>query len=147
MDDSVEAVRRLMLATTRIDEAYYVIAKRLGIRENTLALLYALDDGKAHYQSEISASWLIPKTTISTSVHELINNGYVELLPSENSREKIICLTDSGRAYTSRILRNVYKAEQSAIKSAIGLYSQSFVEAIEYFAHRLCDELEKETIE
>lgn len=38
-------LRRMMLAINRIDGAYYLFARRRGIHENTLALLYALDDG------------------------------------------------------------------------------------------------------
>lgn len=44
MEDSYENIRRLMLAINKIDGSYYFFARKLGVKENTLALLYALDD-------------------------------------------------------------------------------------------------------
>ena len=147
MENGERAIRELMLATTRIDEVYYVFARRLGIKENTLALLYALDDGRPHSQTEISSSWLIPKTTINTSVHELMKEGYVTLLPESGSREKIVCLTDRGKDYARAVLTSVYEAERAAMDCSAGRYSTEFVEAIRYFADCLWDEMDKRTKE
>ncbi len=146
MEVSYEFVRRLMLATTRIDEAYYMFSKRLGVKENTLVVLYAIDDGRPHSQKEISEKWLIPKTTVNTNVHELVRDGYVELIPGDNPKEKIVCLTEKGREYTSDILESVYMAEEAAMDSAAKKYSSQFVEAMEFFASKLCEEFEKSKI-
>lgn len=54
MEDNYEAIRRLAEATNQMDGSYYLIARNLGINENTLAVLYALDDGKTHTQSQIA---------------------------------------------------------------------------------------------
>lgn len=42
MEKTLAEIRRLMLATTKIDGAYYLFSRRLGIKENVLVLLYAL---------------------------------------------------------------------------------------------------------
>ena len=115
----MESVRRLMLATTRIDEAYYKFSKQIGIKENTMAILYAIDDGKAQSQTEICENWLIPKTTINTCVHELVRDGYVELRIGEIPKEKMIFLTEKGREYTKKVLSGVYRAERIAMESTI----------------------------
>ncbi len=44
MNETFAEIRRLMLATNRIDGAYYLLSRKLGVKENILALLYALDD-------------------------------------------------------------------------------------------------------
>lgn len=96
MEKTLAEIRRLMLATTKIDGAYYLFSRRLGIKENVLVLLYALDDGKPHSQKQICEDWLVPKTTINTNVKELVRAGYVMLYPGAGTREKIIGLTDAG---------------------------------------------------
>lgn len=135
-----EAIRRLMTATNKIDGAYYFLARKLNIKENTLALLYALDDGKAHSQKQIADEWLIPKTTINTIVKELTDAGYLELLPGEHTREKTLKLTDKGKEYTKKILTAVYESETMALKAAIDKFGNQFVEAFDFFADSLCNE-------
>ena len=118
MEDSFEAIRRLMIAINKIDGCYYFCARKLGVKENMLALLYALDDGKPHSQKQIYEDWLIPKTTISTIVKELVKEGYIILLAEEESREKTILLTESGKEYTRILLEKFYTTEQEALKFA-----------------------------
>lgn len=54
MQNHFETVMRLMVAINRIDGAYYLCARKLGVKGNALALLYALNDGRAHSQKQIS---------------------------------------------------------------------------------------------
>ena len=128
MEKTLAEIRRLMLATTKIDGAYYLFSRRLGIKENVLVLLYALDDGKPHSQKQICEDWLVPKTTINTNVKELVRAGYVMLYPGAGTREKIIGLTDAGKAYTEQIMRRVYEAEQAAMKRTLQQFSPQFVD-------------------
>ena len=85
MEGHVEMIRRLMLAINRVDGAYYYFSKKMGMKVNTLTLLYALDDGKPHSQKQISQDWLVPKTTLNTNVKELAEAGYVTLCPEIHS--------------------------------------------------------------
>ena len=65
-DEIARRVRRLMLHITQMDGAYYYFSRKLGYKENLLYLLYALDDGLPHSQTEICRDWMIPKTTVNT---------------------------------------------------------------------------------
>ncbi len=141
--ENVESIRRLMLATNKIDGAYYFFSKKLGIKANTLALLYALDDGRPHSQKQISEDWLIPKTPINTNIRELTEAGYVRLFPEEGTREKTIGLTDSGKLYADDILKTVYESEQAAIAKALERFSPEFRDAMAYFSDCLRDEFRK----
>ena len=143
MRDSDNEIRRFMLATNKIDGVYYYIAKKMGINENTLAVLYALDDGKPHSQKQICKEWLIPKTTISTIIKELIDAGYVNLVPGKHTKEKTICLTEKGENYVNKILVVVYEAEQRAMERTQKEFSPEFVEAIDRFSDYLYEEFEK----
>ena len=68
MQKDFQNIRRLTLAATKNDGAYYYFARQLHINENTLTLLYALGDGQAHSQKQVCDDWLLPKTTVSTNV-------------------------------------------------------------------------------
>ncbi len=111
MNENFKEIRQLMLATNKIDGVYYFFAKKLGINENKLAVLYALDDGNPHSQKQICEEWLIPKTTISTIIKELEAEGYLTLVVGSHTKEKTICLTDKGVVYVKNIMKEVYEAE------------------------------------
>ena len=83
-----------------------MISRKIGVKENTMILLYALDDGRPHTQKEICEEWLIPKTTLNTIVRECVKSGYLVLQPG--SREKEIRLTEQGKAYAASVLNRVY---------------------------------------
>ena len=68
MEDKEVQIRRIMLSLNRIDEIYYRWGRKVGIKENLLALLYALSDGGHYTQKQICEEWLIPKTTIITLI-------------------------------------------------------------------------------
>lgn len=144
MDQNFEIVRRIAVAMNKIDGTYYLSAKKLGINENMLAVLYALDDGNLHSQKQICEEWLIPKTTINTIVKELIEAGYITLLARGKTREKNIRLTDSGKAYTQKVMKSVYAAEQRAIEKTLQKFPSLFADALDFFADRLYEEFQKE---
>ena len=136
-DEDEEMIRRLVEATNRIDGSYYFFARSLGVKENALALLYALDDGRAHLQARISEEWLIPKTTVNTIVKEMARAGYVRLEAGEDARERALRLTEQGQAYARDVLRTVYEAERQALRETLQAYPPEFVQALDYFSQRL----------
>lgn len=137
MEQYREDVRRLMLAVNHIEGVYGLVAKRIGLKENTLSLLYALDDGEAHTQTQICEAWLIPKTTINTVVKECIEAGYVTLEAGEHLREKLIRLTQGGRDYARGVLKQVYAIENRAMEKTAKEFSPGFAMAIEKFSEHL----------
>lgn len=141
--DGAKAIRRLYYAFNKIDGAYYFCAKKMGIKENTLALLYALDDGEPHTQKQISRDWLIPKTTISSVVKELTQSGHLTLSAPEHGKEKAIALTPKGKEYTQAIMKEMAQAEQEALRKTLLAYPPEFIEAFGCFAGHLCDEFEQ----
>lgn len=140
MTKDYETVRRMMLATNKIDGVYYLFAKRLGINENTLAFLYALDDGEPHSQKEICDDWLIPRTTINSIVKKMLSDGCIAFAPEQYGREKALVLTEKGKTYTDKLLTSIYTAEKRAIIDTVKQYSDTFVEALEFFVSRFHEE-------
>ena len=145
MDETVEQIIRLMQNICKIDGTFYYFARRFAAKENLLYLLYALDDGQPHSQTEICRDWMIPKTTVNTNVKELVAAGYAALEQGEG-REKIITLTERGRAYAEQLLGQVYAAERSAMEQTLAQYSDTFVDAVAYFAQTLCREFDRRAL-
>ena len=83
--------------------------------------------------------WLIPKTTVNTVVKELTQAGYITLVGTERSREKNIVLTQEGRTYADQVMKEMKLAERQALDQTLDQYPAEFIDAIEYFAGRLCD--------
>ena len=139
MDEPREAMERLMVCLNKIDGLYYMSAKRRGINENALCVLYALDDGKPHSEKQICEEWLIPKTTVNTIIREWQKEGIIVLIPENRRREKNICLTDKGRAWAKELLDPVYQAEQAAMARTVQEFSPEFIRALEHFCGYLQD--------
>ena len=135
-----EQIRRLVLAVNVIDGVYSKQCKAIGIKENTLTLLYALDDGAAYSQKELSEKWLIPKTTLNTIVKECVAKGYLRLEPAAHNNEKTLRLTKRGRQYAQEVLAPVYQTEQRALAKTLTEFSPEFITALEAFT----DTLQKE---
>ena len=142
MKDYREEIRRIMVSVNVIDGIYAMGAKKIGIKDNSLSLLYALDDGKPHSQKEICEHWLIPKTTLNTIVKECVNAGYIVLDGIKHTKEKEIRLTDKGQEYAKTILNQVYELERRAMEKTLSSYSPDFVQALDEFTAYLKEEAE-----
>ena len=87
MESSRSFLDRFYVCCNKIDGLYYLAARRLGVKENALSLLYTLDNGPPCSQKQLAEELLIPKTTINTIVKEYTDAGYLSLVPSGHSRE------------------------------------------------------------
>lgn len=137
MNEKVALIMRLDTAINKLDGAYYLWARRHLLKENTLSVLYALDDGKPHTQAQIARDWLIPRSTVNTVVKELVALGYA-LLTKLNDKEKWVKLTAEGEVYAKAALKELYDAEIAAIDKTIEAFSPAFVDALEKYTDTLC---------
>lgn len=136
-------VRKLLVSINRIDGLWYMLARKSKIKENTLSLLLALDDGIPRTQKQICEEWIIPKTTINTIVKECISAGYAELSSCEKTKEKLLCLTPKGKQYAEDALALFYKAENEAMRRTLTNHPAEFIDAIESYANFLKEETNK----
>lgn len=135
-------IRRVMIFVNALNGAYARLSKKIGIKENTLALLYALDDGGQHSQAKICREWGIPKTTINTIVQECVQKGYVRLTAG-SGREKYVRLTESGEIYARELLSCIYASEERAYDRALSRFSAEDLAALEGFAGAFLQEVER----
>lgn len=137
MEPCRDYLDRFYRCTSQIDGLYYLAARRLGVNENALALLYTLDDGRPRSQKQLSEELVVPKTTVNTEVRECVRAGYVQLTPTARGKEKEVALTDRGRAYTRQILAPIYAAEERAMEETLREFSPQFIQAAEAFSRHL----------
>ena len=124
-------------AIYHVDSFYDEFAKQCNVSSALLWVLYALNDGNAHTQIEISNDWELPKTTVNTVIKELQQNKYVELVPIKGKRREMsIVLTESGKKYADNILSKLYKKEAEVYKK-IDLKDSEIVSELEKIAKKL----------
>ena len=135
------AIRKLLIHVNRTDGIYYRFAKRVGMKENTLALFYALSDNESHSQKEICEEWMIPRTTINTIVRECAEEGVVRLKKGDRTKEKELLLTGSGKERVNALMRGLFVAERKAYERTVDRYGEEFVSAFSSFVNALEEEL------
>lgn len=140
MSDYRNEVYRLMLTTNRCIGVYYEIAKKMGIKENTLLLLDILSDKKQHSQKQICDDWHIPRTTLNTIIKECVRSGYIVLLAQSNSKEKLISLTESGQIFADNATRTMKEAVQRSMEKIQKEYSTDFIMVFEKYVEYLENE-------
>ena len=140
MNDYRNEIYRLMLTTNRCIGVYYEIAKKMGIKENTLLLLDILSDKEQHSQKQISDDWHIPRTTLNTIIKECVKSGYIVLLPHSNSKEKLISLTESGQIFADEVTHTMKEAVQRSMEKIQKDYSTDFIMVFEKYVEYLENE-------
>ncbi len=128
-----QSVRELMICVNRIDGIWYHLARKSGMKVNTLSLLFALDDGRARTQRQICQEWIIPKTTINTVVKECIHAGYVQSSAGPDGREKLLSLTEAGRKYADAALQDFYRVENAAMERTLQVCGPQFILAMQCY--------------
>lgn len=145
MEEVRGTAKRLIRALYNIDEVYYTSEKKRRLSDAELCIMYALDDGKPHSQKEICEEWVVPKSTINTITKKWESQGLLTLNPMTGKRREMqIALTDEGKIYADKILSFIYYAEDKALAKTLEKYSDSFIEAIEFFGTNLKEAFEEE---
>lgn len=137
--------KRLILALYNIDEVYYTSEKKRRLSDAELCILYALDDGQPHSQKEICEKWLVPKTTINTITKKWEAQGLLTLNAIHGKRREMqVTLTDTGKVFSKEILDFLYRAEDKALIKTLDKYSDTFIDALEYFGENLKEAFEED---
>lgn len=96
---------------------YNEYAKCHGMLMNTLLVVNALfyaKDGLT--QRDICERTFQSKQTVNLIIKNLLNEVYVTVQErKENKREKLVCMTDAGRAYYEKAVRHITWAEDTAM--------------------------------
>lgn len=103
----------------RIDEVYHQYAKRNGLSDTALWLLYSLNENSVAYtQRELCSIWHYPPQTINSALKQLENQKYIRLEPIPlNKKNKQIILTKSGEELSKKIILPLLQAEERSFQS------------------------------
>ncbi len=134
-------MEQLNTCICKMTELYRTWAKRHGMSYNTMMTLYALGQSRKCTQKQIADEWLIPKQTVNTIIKELERLGYIRFEPLPGSKQKVVCLTESGRAYADSCLHELYEVEARALRSLGQPLTDIFIECNLAFVERLDEEV------
>lgn len=92
-------------------------AKQNGMLMNTLLVVNALFYAKEGMtQRDICVRTFQSKQTVNLIIRNLLSEAYVTLEErKENKREKLVQMTDAGRAYCEKVVRHITWAEDTAM--------------------------------
>lgn len=96
---------------------YDEYAKQNGMLMNTLLVVNALFYAKEGMtQRDICVRTFQSKQTVNLIIRNLLSEAYVTLEErKENKREKLVQMTDAGRAYCEKVVRHITWAEDTAM--------------------------------
>lgn len=109
---NTEKTREFYSIWAKGNALYARAANKLGIGYSEFVVLYALKVSGDQTQKEITDVFGLLKQTVNTVVRQLKQNGYVEIKPcTGDKRERLVCLTQSGREYSDRLVEPIISIE------------------------------------
>ncbi|MFU2113624.1 MarR family transcriptional regulator [[Pasteurella] aerogenes] len=101
---------------TQVNLSYAVFAKNHHINANELAIFYTLWTQEQVTQKYIADKYHLAKQTINSLCKRLETDGFIASNVKENNkREKVISLTDKGKAFAQPIIVPLLKQEEQVI--------------------------------
>lgn len=128
---------------------YDEYAKRNGMMMKTLlvvnVLFYAVD---GMTQKEISRRTFQSKQTVNLIIKNLLAENYVTVTEApDNKRNKIVRMTDAGRAYCEKAVRHITWAEDTAMSLFTPEEQKQLIELSRTFTENLTRLVNQETEE
>ena len=128
---------------------YDEYAKRNGMLMKTLLIVNALfysKDGMT--QTEICHRTFQSKQTVNLIIKNLLAEGYVTVTEvPENKRNKIVCMTETGRTYCEKVVRHITWAEDAAMSMFTPEQQKTLIDLSRTFTKNLTMLVNQETEE
>ena len=102
----------------KMDGIYHLYAKRMGLSDMALWLLYSLCESNAAYtQRELCSGWLYPPQTVNSALKGLEKKEIIALEPVPgNKKNKQIVLTEKGKEFTQKMIAPLILAEKKTFQ-------------------------------
>lgn len=98
-----------------ISDLYEQFAKRHKLSSSALFLLQLLLQG-ACTQRELCRLLVLPKQTVHSILKVFLSNDWVTTeISTEDKRERVVALTDSGKRFAAPILQQLNRIEEQAL--------------------------------
>ena len=152
MDNSDKKIAEFYAIYFSIGDAYEKLAKKFALTSTSLFILDAIHSFPNECtQRFICEKLQYPKQTVNTVLNSFEKEGYLIRIPMEkDKRNKLVCLTDKGKIYTSHIINIMNKCEKTAFQSLSDKEMDAMINAKRSFLNKLSkmiDNLENDTAE
>ena len=130
---------------------YDEYAKRHGMLMKTLLVVNVLyyDDfyGKGGVtQTEICGRTFQSKQTVNLIIRNLLNEAYVTVEErKENKREKLVRITEAGKAYCEKVVRHITWAEDTAMSMFTQEEQKQLIDLSRTFTKNLTELINRQT--
>ena len=143
MSNTKELSRRLSVALVKTVGMKSAIEKLVPASDAEFVLMCALNDGKSHSQKQIADDLGMSRTTVNGIVKQWEKKGLLTFSKiAGKRREKEIVLTELGRERIKKSVSLSREAEDGALLRTVEKYSDSFIEALEFYAKELREDYE-----
>ena len=126
---------------------YDEYAKRHGMLMKTLLVVNALfyaKDGMT--QTEICRRTFQSKQTVNLIIKNLLSDRYVTVAEAPgNKRNKIVRMTEAGKAYCEKVVRHITWAEDTAMSMFSAEEQKQFIDLSRTFTKNLTELINQET--
>lgn len=126
---------------------YDEYAKRHGMLMKTLLVvnvLFYARDGMT--QTEICRRTFQSKQTVNLIIKNLLSDRYVTVAEAPgNKRNKIVRMTEAGKAYCEKVVRHITWAEDTAISMFSAEEQKQFIDLSRTFTKNLTELINQET--
>lgn len=128
---------------------YDEYAKRNGMLMKTLLVVNILFYAKEGLtQKEICGRTFQSKQTVNLIIQNLLKEAYVTVEErKENKREKLVRMTDAGRAYCEKVVRHITWAEDTAMSMFTPEEQRQLIDLSRTFTKNLAKLVNQETEE
>lgn len=142
-----ERIHRFNCLASDLDALYHQAAKKLGISDSALCVLYMIHENGTHCPlSDIYKKTGNSKQTIHSAVRKLEQEGIL-YLEQPHGRAKEVCLTEQGKRYVMQTAARLFEAECSAFHSWTEEEISTYLQLMKKYNLSLRSELEKLDLE
>lgn len=125
------------------DEIYRNAAKNSGLSDCAFWILYTLrDEGNITTQSEICSAIYLPKQTVNSAMKKLENDGYIQLLNTNDRRSKQVSLTPKGLALAEMTVDRVIARETEALSGMTPDEKETFLQSFRKYTDLLNENMQ-----
>ncbi|HIU24925.1 MAG TPA: MarR family transcriptional regulator [Candidatus Copromorpha excrementigallinarum] len=143
--DTKKLLTSLNLLYKEMDEIYHNYAKRSGISNTALWIMYSIcEKEEPSTQRELAAEWHYPPQTVNSVLKSFEKDGYIMLVPVPgNQKSKAVVLTEKGRAFAERVVYPMMLAEERALGALTEKEQKAFLSIVEKYVDILKAEISR----
>lgn len=107
----------LRKTTRAVTQLYDEALKPCGLYATQFTLLAAISSNDKVTITELSKALIMDRTTLTRNLHPLQKNGWVEVIPGEDKRTRILSLTRPGKKLLKEAMTHWSQVQKQVVKT------------------------------